>query len=91
MTDSRTDSRVTIALPSKGALAEPTLDFLKSCDLRVVQTNPRQYTATVPVAHLGSSALLGLDAEGSAPLAFYGWRGQHDLRPLSPQLAAPTA
>src|SRR5437868_5865207 len=48
MTDSRTDSRVTIALPSKGALAEPTLDFLKSCDLRVVQTNPRQYTATVP-------------------------------------------
>src|SRR5438045_2878755 len=49
-----TDTRVTIALPSKGAIAEPTLDFLKSCDLRVVQTNPRQYTATVP-------ALPGLD------------------------------
>src|SRR5260221_1188425 len=43
-----TDNRVTLALPSKGAIAEPTLDFLKSCDLRVVQTNPRQYTATVP-------------------------------------------
>lgn len=42
------DNRVTLALPSKGAIAEPTLDFLKSCDLRVVQTNPRQYTATVP-------------------------------------------
>jgi ATP phosphoribosyltransferase len=42
------DTRVTIALPSKGAIAEPTLDFLKSCDLKVSQTNPRQYTATVP-------------------------------------------
>lgn len=41
-------NRVTLALPSKGAIAEPTLDFLKSCDLKVVQTNPRQYTATVP-------------------------------------------
>ena len=43
-----TDTRVSLALPSKGAIAEPTLDFLKSCDLRVVQTNPRQYTATIP-------------------------------------------
>lgn len=40
--------RVTLALPSKGALQEPTLDFLKSCDLKVSQTNPRQYTATIP-------------------------------------------
>ncbi len=40
--------RVTFALPSKGAIAEPTLDFLRSCDLRVSQTNPRQYTATLP-------------------------------------------
>jgi ATP phosphoribosyltransferase len=43
-----TEKRVTIAMPSKGALAEPTLDFLKSCDLRVFQSNPRQYTATIP-------------------------------------------
>src|ERR1044071_2113229 len=42
------NNRVTLALPSKGALAEPTLDFLKACDLKVVQTNPRQYTATLP-------------------------------------------
>src|SRR5688572_8003539 len=42
-------NRVTLALPSKGAIAEPTLEFLKSCDLKVVQTNPRQYTAIVPV------------------------------------------
>ncbi len=41
-------NRVTLALPSKGAIAEPTLDFLKSCDLKVVQTNPRQYTALLP-------------------------------------------
>lgn len=40
--------RVTLALPSKGALQEPTMDFLKSCDLKVVQTNPRQYTANMP-------------------------------------------
>ncbi len=47
-TDRVTNDRVTIALPSKGAIAEPTQDFLKSCDLRVVQTNPRKYTATIP-------------------------------------------
>ena len=41
-------SRVMFALPSKGAIAEPTLEFLRSCDLRVLQTNPRQYTATLP-------------------------------------------
>ncbi len=43
-----TEDRVTIALPSKGALAEPTLEFLKSCDFRVSQSNPRQYLATIP-------------------------------------------
>src|SRR5579859_8205766 len=42
------EQRVLLALPSKGAIAEPTLDFLKTCDLKVLQTNPRQYTATVP-------------------------------------------
>jgi len=42
-------NRVKLGLPSKGALADPTLDFLRSCDLRVVQTNPRQYTATLPM------------------------------------------
>ena len=51
-TDRITNDRVTIALPSKGAIAEPTQDFLKSCDLRVVQTNPRQYTATIPTCRM---------------------------------------
>jgi ATP phosphoribosyltransferase len=40
--------RVTIALPSKGALADPTLDFLKACDLKIAKPNPRQYVATMP-------------------------------------------
>ncbi len=41
-------ARITLALPSKGALADPTLDFLKSCDLKVSKPNPRQYVATMP-------------------------------------------
>jgi ATP phosphoribosyltransferase len=40
--------RVLLALPSKGMLAEPTLNFLRSCDLKVHQINPRQYTASIP-------------------------------------------
>ncbi|MCC7209417.1 MAG: ATP phosphoribosyltransferase [Anaerolineae bacterium] len=44
--------RVTIALPSKGALADPTLDFLRSCDLKVAKPNPRQYVATIPALAL---------------------------------------
>lgn len=40
--------RVTLALPSKGAIAEPTLNFLRDCGLRVDKPNPRQYTGTLP-------------------------------------------
>ncbi|MAS34282.1 MAG: ATP phosphoribosyltransferase [Anaerolineaceae bacterium] len=40
--------RITLALPSKGALAEPTTSFLRDCGLRVHQPNPRQYTGTLP-------------------------------------------
>ncbi len=36
-----------MALPSKG-MEEQTLDFLRSCGLRVSRTNPRQYRATIP-------------------------------------------
>src|SRR5690606_17478051 len=42
-------NRITIALPSKGALAEPTTNFLRECGLRVHKPNPRQYTGTLPV------------------------------------------
>ncbi len=39
---------VMFALPSKGAIADPTLAFLKDCGLRVDKPNPRQYTGEIP-------------------------------------------
>ena len=42
-------NHVTIALASKGALNQPTLEFLKSCDLKVSHSNPRQYIASIPM------------------------------------------
>ncbi|NDJ60153.1 MAG: ATP phosphoribosyltransferase [Chloroflexi bacterium] len=39
--------RVTLVLPSKGALADPTAAFLKRCGLQVRKPNPRQYTGTL--------------------------------------------
>lgn len=41
------DARVTFALPSKGAIAEPTLQFLADCGLRVEKPNPRQYVGVM--------------------------------------------
>jgi ATP phosphoribosyltransferase len=41
-------NKVILALPSKGAIAEPTLSFLRECGLRVENPNPRQYTGTMP-------------------------------------------
>jgi ATP phosphoribosyltransferase len=38
----------TLALPSKGALSQPTLDFLKHSGVKVWKPNPRQYTGTIP-------------------------------------------
>lgn len=37
-----------LGLPSKGAIAEPTLNFLRDCGLRVHKPNERQYTGSVP-------------------------------------------
>lgn len=39
---------VTLALPSKGAIAEPTINFLRESGLRVEKPNQRQYTGVVP-------------------------------------------
>lgn len=39
---------ITLALPSKGALADPTLSFLKESGLKVWKPNPRQYTGNIP-------------------------------------------
>jgi ATP phosphoribosyltransferase len=41
--------KFTLALPSKGAIAEPTKVFLQECGLRVYKPNPRQYTGTIPI------------------------------------------
>jgi len=41
----RTDIR--LALPSKGALQNDTLDFLENCGLKVRRPNPRQYVAHI--------------------------------------------
>ncbi|MGB1287433.1 MAG: ATP phosphoribosyltransferase, partial [Aggregatilineales bacterium] len=39
---------VTLALPSKGAIAEPTYNFLKECGLKIHKPNPRQYIGSIP-------------------------------------------
>ena len=36
------------AVPSKGELGEPTLNFLRTCGLPVHRPNSRQYTARIP-------------------------------------------
>lgn len=41
-------NRITLALPSKGALADPTLRFLRDCGLHIHKPNPRQYTGSLP-------------------------------------------
>jgi len=42
----RTDLRLSI--PSKGRLAEDTVDFLKACGIDIYKPNPRQYEASIP-------------------------------------------
>lgn len=42
------NTSVTLALPSKGAIAEPTLNFLRECGLNVEKANERQYIGSVP-------------------------------------------
>jgi ATP phosphoribosyltransferase len=42
------DSQIRLALPSKGRMAEETLEFLDECGLRINKVNPRQYSATIP-------------------------------------------
>ena len=41
-------SDVRLSLPSKGPLAEPALEFLASCGLKVEKPNPCQYAAHIP-------------------------------------------
>jgi ATP phosphoribosyltransferase len=41
------NTEITLALPSKGAIAEPTLNFLRDSGLRVDKPNQRQYTGVI--------------------------------------------
>lgn len=41
-------TEIRLALPSKGVLAEDTLDLLSRAGLGVYKTNPRQYQASIP-------------------------------------------
>jgi ATP phosphoribosyltransferase len=47
--DMTTTPEIRIALPSKGRMEGETLEFLEGCGLRVDKTNPRQYSATIPL------------------------------------------
>lgn len=67
-----------LAIPSDGALYEPTLSFLQSCGLGVSRTNLRRYTADIP-ALPGVSVLFQRSAditpkveEGSADVGIMG-------------------
>jgi ATP phosphoribosyltransferase len=44
----RKQKEVRLSLPSKGRLAEDTLNFLEDCGLKVYKPNPRQYEAFIP-------------------------------------------
>mgnify|MGYP000980517126 CR=1 FL=1 len=39
---------IRISLPSKGRLAEETVEFMAACGLKVHKPNPRQYAASIP-------------------------------------------
>lgn len=41
-------STTTLALPSKGAIADPTINFFRDCGLRIEKPNQRQYTGFLP-------------------------------------------
>jgi ATP phosphoribosyltransferase len=43
-----TERPMRLSLPSKGRLAEDSLDFLESCGLQINKPNPRQYKAHIP-------------------------------------------
>ncbi|MDZ4768004.1 MAG: ATP phosphoribosyltransferase [Chloroflexota bacterium] len=76
--------RVTLALPSKGALADPTLAFLADCGLRVDKPNPRQYTgvigavASVDVLFQRVTDVLYKVADGTAQLGITGLDVVHE-------------
>lgn len=70
---------VRLALPSKGELAKPTLEFLAASGLEVLRPNERQYIASVPavpemeVLFQRTADILSKVDEGSADLGITGY------------------
>lgn len=79
MPDERYDTSVRFALPSKGELSQPTLDFLASAGLDVLRPNKRQYIASIPavpqmeVLFQRAADILSKVEEGSADLGITGY------------------
>ena len=42
------DRPLRLSLPSKGRLAEDSVDFMADCGLNILKPNPRQYEAHIP-------------------------------------------
>jgi ATP phosphoribosyltransferase len=76
---SSSDVVARIAVPSKGGMEEPTLDFLAGCGLKVNRPNPRQYRATigalpgVEVLFQRANDVFDKVAEGSVDLGITGF------------------
>lgn len=74
----------TIAMPSKGSIAEPTQNFLKNCGLKVHKPNPRQYVGSMPaIPNLGVLFQRVKDvvykvADGTAQLGLTGYDVVHE-------------
>ncbi len=73
------NSILRLAIPSDGALHEPTLMFLRACGMGVLRTNARRYTAEIPslpgvsvLFQRGSDIPLKVE-EGSADLGVVGY------------------
>jgi ATP phosphoribosyltransferase len=70
---------IRLALPSKGELAAPTLDYLTSAGLKVRRSNPRQYSAAIPalpdveVLFQRASDIYDKVAEGTADFGVTGY------------------
>lgn len=71
-------SATTLALPSKGAIADPTLSFLRDCGLPVYKPNDRQYVGEIPavpsltVLFQRATDVLYKVADGTAQLGITG-------------------
>ncbi|MEM9950913.1 MAG: ATP phosphoribosyltransferase [Chloroflexota bacterium] len=71
--------KFTLAMPSKGAIYQPTRDFLKECGLKIHKPNERQYVGTMPtIPEMGVLFQRVVDvvykvADGTAQLGITGY------------------